>query len=355
MTRLGAAAALGGGLVLAAVGGGLGIPHLAEVGWSATTLVGLVLLGIGLALAVVGAIALIRSARRWGRLGMLLAVLAATYVIVPTIGYAVAVTHVPRVELGDATPTDVGLEYRAVEVRASDGVRLSGWYVPSTNGDAVVLLHGAGSTRTATLAHARVLSDLGYGVLLYDARGHGQSAGRAMDLGWLGDRDVAGAVRFVQGQPDAGAGRVLAVGLAMGGEEAVGALPAVPDLCAAVAEGATGRTAADRSWLSDASGARGWVQEGLDRLRFVATDLLTPASPPRSLRSAAVAAAPRRVLLIAAGREPDEGKAAAYIGSGVPDSVTVWTAPGAGHTGVLEARRAEWIQRVGDFLATAPC
>ncbi len=155
MTRLRAAAAVVGGLVLAAIGGGLGIPHLAKVGASFTTLVGLTLLVAGLALAVWGAIALIRGAHRWGRLGMLLAVLAATYVIVPTIGVAVAATHVPRTDLGDATPTDVGLEYTDVHFRASDGVRLSGWYVPSRNGDAVVLLHGAGSTRTATLEHAR--------------------------------------------------------------------------------------------------------------------------------------------------------------------------------------------------------
>jgi hypothetical protein len=61
------------------------------------------------------------------------------------------------------------------------------------------------------------------------------------------------------------------------------------------------------------------------------------------------------VLLIAAGREPDEGHAARHIAEGSPKSVTVWVAPGAGHTGVLEARRSEWIRRVGDFLASAEC
>jgi len=29
--------------------------------------------------------------------------------------------------------------------------------------------------------------------------------------------------------------------------------------------------------------------------------------------------------------------------------------PGAAHTGALEARRAEWIRRVGDFLSSAKC
>ena len=126
----------------------------------------------------------------------------------------------------------------------------------------VILLHGAGSTRDDVLDEAAVLAGLGYGVLLYDARGHGRSDGRAMDLGWNGDADLAGAVAFVRRQPDAAAGRVHAVGMSMGGEEAVGALPAIPELCAVVAEGATARTAGDKSWLSDVYGIRGLVQEG---------------------------------------------------------------------------------------------
>ena len=354
MTRLRASLALVGGLILLAAGGGLGIPYLAKTGWSITAGVGLLAFGVGLGLVGVGAVALVRSFHGFARVGVLLAVVAVAYVVVPTIGVAVAATHVPRTDLGSATPADLGLVYRDVHFEAADGVRLSGWYVPSRNGDAVVLLHGAGSTRSAVLEHARVLADLGYGVLLYDARGHGRSEGRAMDFGWYGDQDVAGAVAFVRRQPDA-AGRVSAVGLSMGGEQAVGALPAVADLCAVVAEGATARTAADKAWLSDAYGVRGFVQEGLDRLRFGVTDLLTPAPPPRSLRSAVAAAAPRRVLLIAAGREGDEPKAAAHVEQGAPGSVAVWVAPGTGHTGALESRRAEWIARVGEFLAAAEC
>ena len=86
---------------------------------------------------------------------------------------------------------------------------LSGWYVPSRNGAAVVLLHGAGSTRSAVLPHAVVLADDGFGVLLYDARGHGRSQGRAMDFGWYGDLGVAAAQVWTA--PGAGHTRALAV------------------------------------------------------------------------------------------------------------------------------------------------
>ena len=87
------------------------------------------------------------------------------------------------------------------------------------------MLHGAGSTRSAVLGHAVVLARHGYSVLLFDARGHGRSAGRAMDFGWYGDEDVGGAVTFLAAQP--GISTIAAVGMSMGGEEAIGAAAAV--------------------------------------------------------------------------------------------------------------------------------
>ena len=355
MSRAAAAAVFAAGLLLASVGGGLGVPYLQKVGWSAEAVLGLTAMVVGLGLAAFGTIVLVRSVRGVGRVGMVLLVALVAYAVVPSVAVAVAATHVPRTTLADVTPADLGLDYTDATFRTPDGVRLSGWYVPSTNGDAVALLHGAGSTRTAVVEHARALAELGYGVLLFDARGHGRSGGRAMDLGWNGDADLAGAVRYLRARPDVAGGRVLAVGLSMGGEEAIGALPAIPGLCGVVAEGATGRTASDQSWLSDAYGIRGLFQEGMDRLKFGLTDLLTSASSPRSLRSAVAGAGTRHVLLIAAGREPDEEHAARYIAGGAPGRVDVWVAPGAGHVGVFDARRAEWVQRVGDFLASAPC
>src|SRR5690606_31236702 len=207
------------------------------------------------------------------------------------------------------------LAYSDVAFPTADGVTLRGWYVPSTNGAAVVLLHGAGSTRSNVLDHATVLADHGYGVLAFDARGHGGSEGRAMDFGWYGDEDIAAAVSFLVDLPDVDAGRIAAVGMSMGGEEAVGAAAADDRIRAVVAEGAQQRVAADKAWLSDEYGPAGWLQEQLDRLTYAATDLLTEARPPIALRDA-VAATSAPVLLIAAGDEPDEDHSARFIQEG---------------------------------------
>ena len=153
------------------------------------------------------------------------------------VGPAVAVTNVPRPEIG-ATPASKGLSYEAVTVTTPDGVRLAGWYLSSTNRAAVVLLHGAGSTRSNVLDEAAVLARHGFGVLMIDARGHGDSAGRAMDFGWHGDADIAAATGYLAERPDVDPERIGVVGMSMGGEEAVGATSTNDRIRAVVAEGA---------------------------------------------------------------------------------------------------------------------
>jgi dienelactone hydrolase len=341
------------GAVLFAVGVGLAVPHLTKTGVTVVGLVGGVLLVAGLVLVVGRARSLVGAAPRGWKPPVVLVLLVGLVVSVWSLGQAVAATNVPRTPVGSETPMDRGMPYREVAVEATDGVRLAAWYVPSRNGAAVVLLHGAGSTRSAVLDHAAVLADHGYGVLLLDARGHGRSGGRAMDFGWYGDEDVGGAVSFLTEQPDVAGGRIGVLGLSMGGEEAIGAAGADPRIAAVVAEGATNRVAADKAWLSEEHGWRGSLQQGLDRLTYALTDRLTDASPPVALREAAATAAPTPMLLIAGGAVPDEPPAARHVAGGAAGTVSVWVAPGAAHTGALDRHPREWEERVTSFLAEA--
>jgi pimeloyl-ACP methyl ester carboxylesterase len=213
-------------------------------------------------------------------------------------------------------------------------------------------LHGAGSTRSDVLAHAVVLARHGYGVLLFDARGHGRSGGRAMDFGWYGDLDVAAAVSYLARRSDVDGKRIAAVGMSMGGEEAIGAAAADLRIRAVVAEGATNRMAADKAFLPDVYGWRGAVQQRVDAITYGLADLLTEARPPLSLREAARAASPRPILLVTAGTVPDETDAARYIRQGA-GSVQIWNVPDAGHTRALATHPAEWDRQVTAFLAQA--
>jgi dienelactone hydrolase len=340
------------GTAATAVGAGIGLPHLGKVGWSPVTAAGLLALAAGAVLLASGAATIVRCARRWWRLLALPAILVITVVSLWSGIIAVAATNVPRTAVRSTSPADRELAYQDVTFPTSDGVRLSGWYVPSTNHAAVVLLHGAGSTRSDVLNHAVVLARHGYGVLLFDARGHGRSGGRAMDFGWYGDRDIAAAVSLLQTRPDVDARRIAAVGMSMGGEEAIGAAATDTRIRAVVAEGATNRVAADRAFLPETYGVRGAIQRRIDALTYAVADLLTAADPPIALRAAAGAAAPRPVLLITAGDVPDEANAARHMQNG-NRSVQVWQVPGTGHTKALSTHPGEWEQRVTAFLAAA--
>ncbi len=85
--------------------------------------------------------------------------------------------HPGRFSLGPVSPADLGLDYTNVTLSTSDGLTLHGWYVPSTNGAAVILVHAFNGNRTGTLYHAALLANHGYGVLLYDTRSQGESEG----------------------------------------------------------------------------------------------------------------------------------------------------------------------------------
>lgn len=342
------------GLIALAAGVGLGPRHYAEEGLTATAATGVVLLVAGAALVVWGTVRVLASIRRRWWTPAVLLVLVATFLSSWTLGQAVAAAYAPRPELGERTPADLGVAFRDVTFPSGDGVELAGWYVPTRNGAAVALMHGAGSTRSGELEHAAVLAEHGYGVLLFDARGHGESQGRSMDFGWYGEDDASGAVDFLAGEPGVGAGRIALVGTSMGGEQAIGAAGADRRVAAVVAEGATNRVAADRGYLEAAYGARGAVQQRIDAVTYWFTDLLSDAPRPLPLRdSVSIATSrsdPTAFLLIAAGDRRDESLAADYVQQRGNGLVQIWTVPEAGHTEALETAPDEWEERVLDFL-----
>lgn len=347
------AVGLGVGILGTAVGAGIAVPHTAAVGWSVVTAAGAVCLAAGLVLLVGGAVTTIRSVPSWwGRVLAIPAVILTAYAAVFALALAVAVTNAPVTAVGQADPAGAGLAFEDVSLTTPDGVQLSGWYIPGSSGAAVALLHGSGSTRSDVLPHAQVLARNGFGVLLFDSRGHGRSAGRAMDFGWYGDQDVTAAVDFLASRPELTGGRIGVVGISMGGEEAIGAMAADPRIRAVVAEGATNRTAADKTWLPTVYGVRGTLQQALDTVMYATADLLTDAAPPIPLRDAVARAAPRHALLITAGAVPDEDAAARYIQAGSPDTVDILTVPGAPHAGGLATDPALWQSRVTGFLTS---
>jgi uncharacterized protein len=344
-------AALSAGTGGVVVGSAFGAGHVLKSGASPVAVAGLIVLVTGVALVASGAWLLIRRARPWRRLWALpTAAVLILFVWVP-VSLALYATNVPSTTLGADSPADRGLAYVDVEVMTDDAVVLAGWYVPSRNGAAVVLLHGSGSTRSNVLDHAVVLAGHGYGVLLVDTRGHGQSGGRPLDFGWYGELDVKAAVTSLVKQAEVDPDRIGVIGVSMGGEQALTAAAADERIRVVVAEGVTGRVVADNAWLPDHPGR--WINYAMDWIQYGIVGLISGARPPIPLTDAVAAIAPRPVLLIAAGAVPDEGRAGRHYAAVAPASVDLWEVPGSGHGRGLTTAPEEWEARVIAVLDAA--
>ena len=186
-----------------------------------------------------------RRVRAWTNRGLATVgtVLIAFLVVYPTM-LVVDYLAKPRAPIDQAA---LGLAHEQVTFTATDGVPLAGWYVPSRNGAAIVLVHGGGGDRQGTILHARMLASAGYGVLLYDARGRGESGGHENAFGWQWDRDVHGAVSYLAAR---GVHRIGLLGLSTGAEAVVTEAASDARVEAVVADGLQGRTASDASHLS---------------------------------------------------------------------------------------------------------
>ena len=126
-----------------------------------------------------------------------------------------------------ATPAAAGLAYHNVEIWSTDGVRLSGWWVPAKESRrAAVLVHGWGGDKSDEhiLATAPVYHGEGYNVLVVDLRAQGESGGRRRTLGYRETRDVLGALLWLKKRGYRPEDTVLH-GWSMGGTTVVRAAP----------------------------------------------------------------------------------------------------------------------------------
>jgi hypothetical protein len=287
-----------------------------------------------------------RPLRRYARRALIAAAaaLAVGFVAVPVV-FAIVVNHKARAPV---ERVDLGRPYVDVSLTTSDGLRLAGWYVPSRNGAAVIAFPG----RKGPVAHARMLVRHGYGVLLLDRRGEGESEGDYNARGWGGEPDLRAAVVYLRARPDVRDGRIGGLGLSVGGELLLQAAAHDPGLRAVVSEGAGLRSAAEQKHMPDAPG---------EPLRWIATITMETAAgvvlsdhlPPPDLADLMPRIAPRPVLLIRGmNGNPDEALNRAYRDAGGP-TTTLWEIPNAGHTGGFSAAPAEYERRIVGFFDRA--
>ena len=311
---------------------------------------GLLLLPAGIALLALAAATLWRSRKTGGSRGRrylrragigVVAILLLVLVATP-LALAISFTHRPRAAV---EPGDLGRPYEEVTLTTADGLDLAAWYVPSENGAAVIVFPGRGSR----VPQARMLGEAGYGVLMLDMRGQGESEGVPNAFGWDSPADLDAAVAYLQGRPDVEEGRIGGIGFSVGGEVLIDAAAENEGLAAVVSEGA-----GERSWRETAlQEYGGWPAQAMVLPLNGIITVITGDAPPASLRDLVGEISPRPLFLIYAtnGQGGEDLNPLYFEAAGEPKEI--WEITTGGHTGGFEAEPEEYERRVLAFFESA--
>jgi uncharacterized protein len=264
------------------------------------------------------------------------------------------------------TPAAFGLLYQTVSFPSRDDhLQIRGWLMPGLLPDGkqtvqrtLILVHGSQSNRSDKLVlHlSAVLVQAGFAVLAIDLRGNGESARAPLSLGEFEQRDILGAVDFLQRgplpYPQLGRTRMIGGwGVSLGGATLLLAAAHEPALQAIVTDSAfADATSLVRSrW--EQQGLPSWLLPGA----LLAGQLLYGINYDQARPVAVVAQiAPRPLLLIQGTADTsvpianlDQLVAAA---TQPPDAhVQTWKVPGARHAQAFWMMPATYIQRVVAF------
>ncbi|MEM8857116.1 MAG: alpha/beta fold hydrolase [Chloroflexota bacterium] len=126
---------------------------------------------------------------------------------------------------------------------AQDGLRISGWYLPQARGEkapVMIIVHGWPWNRTGEdnqdlmgrlvqaervdlMALARSFHKDGYGVMMFDLRNHGESAGTVggITFGLMESLDLLGAIEYLNSRSDVDMDKIGVAGFSMGANTAL--------------------------------------------------------------------------------------------------------------------------------------
>jgi pimeloyl-ACP methyl ester carboxylesterase len=242
-------------------------------------------------------------------------------------------------------------DLRDVSITSTDGVILSAWLLrpSSSNGDAVLVLHGLADNRLGMTGYAQLFLSHGYTVLLPDARAHGVSGGLLATYGLLEREDIHEWVGFLTAVAHPAC--IYGMGESMGAAELLESLKTESRFCAIAAESSFStfrEIAYDRMgqpfhlgpWVGRVL-LRPLVEIAFLRARWkygLATGQISPEE--------AVAQSRVPVLLIHGQIDSNiPVRHSRAIHARAPRSV-LWEVPGADHCGALAAAPAEFERRV---------
>lgn len=98
------------------------------------------------------------------------------------------------------------LESYNISIQSSFNYKLSGTYIfnPKPTNNTVIIVHGITASRWEAMKYADMYLDMGFNIVVYDSRYHGNSGGKDISLGFFEKTDLDNIVKWVKWvNPDA--------------------------------------------------------------------------------------------------------------------------------------------------------
>ncbi len=137
---------------------------------------------------------------------------------------AYRLTRRPATLFAEPAPAVDGWHIESPRLRTVDGQDIGCWYIDGPDdGPSVVVLHGNGKSRGASVTMAELFVRQRCSVLMLSLRAHGDSSGERHDIGYSARHDVVAAVEFLEqrrpGRP------IILQGTSLGAAAAIFAAP----------------------------------------------------------------------------------------------------------------------------------
>jgi pimeloyl-ACP methyl ester carboxylesterase len=255
----------------------------------------------------------------------------------------------PNRTIDEHVPSDLDLPYRDAPLLTSDGLHLAAWFIPGSEPDALILVHGLGANRAAMLRLAADLHARGYSLLLPDLRAHGRSQGDVSTLGVKEVRDIQAAVAYLSVQPEVDPDRIGIYGGSLGGAVALLAAEQIPALRSVVVDS----TFASARWVIDHQlGALLNLPDWFGFLLLNLGGLEAGISADAAAPARAAARLGDRPLLVIHGTEDPvfQVENAQLIFDSASGPRDLWILPGVGHTGAYAFDRPAYVARLDAFF-----
>jgi len=282
-----------------------------------------------------------RATRSLRRGATAVGLVVAAFLVVFPLGIGYLATHFAGE--GITAAPDLGVPVERVEFSSTEGLQLTGWYAHTRNG-AVVLIHPGRSG----IDHARMLARHGYGVLLMNRRGEGDSEGDTNLFGWADTKDIAGAAAYVRSKSGIAPDAIGGLGLSVGGEVMLEHAARSNDLAAVVAEGIGSRSIKESLELS---GAIRLAELTTAPLMTSGLVVFADQAVPPNLIDATRGLAPARAFIVWGenGQPAEKVLSPTYVDA-ADGAALAWEVPHARHTRGIDAAPKEYERRVIAFF-----